>query len=179
MRLLATSFRKAVHSADDLEARGQMALAATMAGLGFGNASVHIPHANAYPIAGRVRDYRPRDYPRDEPIVPHGMAVSLTAPEAFRFTFEARPERHVRAAQLLAPDLERPNNDAEYLPAALTRIMRDIGIPNGIGGVGYDEGDVPALVEGTMKQQRLLDTAPRPVTEDDAASILSRSLSNW
>jgi alcohol dehydrogenase class IV len=179
MRLLATSFRKAVHSADDLEARGQMALAATMAGLGFGNAGVHIPHANAYPIAGRVRDYRPRDYPRDEPIVPHGMAVSLTAPEAFRFTFEARPERHVRAAQLLAPDLERPNNDAEYLPAALTRIMRDIGIPNGIGGVGYDEGDVPALVEGTMKQQRLLDTAPRPVTEDDAASILSRSLSNW
>jgi hypothetical protein len=30
-----------------------------------------------------------------------------------------------------------------------------------------------------MKQQRLLDTAPRPVTEDDAAAILSRSLSNW
>ena len=179
IRLLATSFRTAVRSADDLEARGQMALAATMAGLGFGNAGVHIPHANAYPIAGRVRDYRPKDYPRDEPIVPHGMAVSLTAPAAFRFTFEARPERHVRAAQLLAPDLERPNDDAEYLPAALTRIMRDIGIPNGIGGVGYHEGDVPALVEGTMKQQRLLDTAPRPVTEDDLASILSRSLSNW
>ena len=41
---------------------------------------VHIPHANAYPIAGRVRDYRPPGYPEDEPIVPHGMAVSLTAP---------------------------------------------------------------------------------------------------
>jgi hydroxyacid-oxoacid transhydrogenase len=57
--------------------------------------------------------------------------------------------------------------------------MRDIGIPNGIGGVGYDEGDVGDLVEGTMKQQRLLETAPRPVTEDDAAAILSRSVSNW
>ena len=179
MRLLAGSFRPAVRDGDDLEARGHMALAATMAGLGFGNAGVHIPHANAYPIAGRVKDFRPEGYPKDEPIVPHGMAVSLTAPEAFRFTFEARPERHLRAAELLAPDLDRPGDEAEYLPAVLTQLMRDIGIPNGIGGVGYDEGDVGDLVEGTMKQQRLLDTAPRPVTEDDAAAILSRSVSNW
>ncbi|HZB58337.1 MAG TPA: iron-containing alcohol dehydrogenase, partial [Actinomycetota bacterium] len=127
----------------------------------------------------RVKDFRPDGYPEDEPIVPHGMAVSLTAPEAFRFTFEARPERHVHAAELLAPGLDRPGDAAEYLPAALNQLMRDIGIPNGIGGVGYDEGDVPDLVEGTMKQQRLLDTAPRPVTEDDAAAILSRSLENW
>jgi hydroxyacid-oxoacid transhydrogenase len=179
LRLLATSFRTAVRNGDDVAARGQMALAATMAGLGFGNAGVHIPHANAYPIAGRVKDFRPKDYPQDEPIVPHGMAVSLTAPEAFRFTFKARPERHVRAAELLAPDLERPGDDAEFLPAVLNRLMRDIDIPNGIGAVGYDEGDIPGLVEGTMKQQRLLDTAPRPVSEDHAAAILSRSLSNW
>ena len=179
LRLLAGSFRDAVRDGDDLEARGRMALAATMAGLGFGNAGVHIPHANAYPIAGRVKDFRPGGYPDGEPIVPHGMAVSLTAPEAFRFTFEACPERHVRAAELLAPGLERPGDDAEYLPAALTRLMRDVGIPNGIGGVGYDEADVPDLAEGAMKQQRLLDTAPRPVTEDDVAAILTRSLSNW
>ena len=97
MRLLAGSFRDAVRDGDDLEARGRMALAATHGRLGFGNAGVHIPHANAYPIAGRVKDFRPDGYPEDEPIVPHGMAVSLTAPEAFRFTFEACPERHVRA----------------------------------------------------------------------------------
>ena len=33
-------------------------------GSGFGNAGVHIPHANAYPIAGRVRDFRPGGLPR-------------------------------------------------------------------------------------------------------------------
>ena len=98
------AFRRAVHHGDDREARQQMALAATFAGLGFGNAGVHIPHANAYPIAGRVKDFRPEGYPGDEPMVPHGMAVSLTAPEAFRWTFEASPERHLRAAALLAPD---------------------------------------------------------------------------
>jgi alcohol dehydrogenase class IV len=136
---------------------------------------VHIPHANAYPIAGRVRDYRPAGYP-DAPLVPHGMAVALTAPEAFRFTFEADPDRHVRAARLLDPSVA-PGPDA--LPTVLTSLMRDIGIPNGLASVGYGAGDVDDLVEGTMKQQRLLATAPRPVTEDDAALILRESLELW
>ena len=74
-----------------------MALAATFAGLGFGNAGVHVPHANAYPIAGRVRDYRPAGYPDAEAIVPHGMAVSLTAPEAFRVHLRCRPPAHTCA----------------------------------------------------------------------------------
>jgi alcohol dehydrogenase class IV len=61
----------------------------------------------------------------------------------------------------------------------VTALMRDIDIPNGIGAVGYDEGDVGDLVEGTMKQQRLLATAPKDVTEDDVAGIFRRSLSLW
>ncbi|MET8048273.1 hydroxyacid-oxoacid transhydrogenase [Streptosporangium sp. NPDC005286] len=177
--LLAQSFRTAVRDGDDVEARGRMALAATFAGLGFGNAGVHIPHANAYPIAGRVRDFHPEGYPAGEPMVPHGMAVALTAPEAFRFTFEAQPERHLRAAELLDPSAARPDDLSEYLPGVLTRLMRDIGLPGGIGGVGYTEADVPALAEGAMKQQRLLSTAPRPVTEGDLTKILTRSIALW
>ena len=179
LRLLATSFRRAVAHGDDEEARTQMSLAATFAGMGFGNAGVHIPHANAYPVAGRVRDFHPEGYPDDHPMVPHGMAVALTAPEAFRVTFDADPERHVRAAEMLAPGADRPDDVRELLPTVLTDLMRDIGIPNGLGAVGYGEDDVPALVEGTLKQQRLLATAPKEVTEDDAAAILSRSLELW
>lgn len=179
LSLLAGSFRRAVRDGDDMDARMQMSMAATFAGMGFGNAGVHIPHANAYPIAGRVKDYRPEGYPQDEPMVPHGMSVSLTAVEAFRFTFSAAPERHLRAAELLAPGLDRTSDPAEQLPAALVQLMRDIGIPNGIGGVGYDESDVEDLVEGAMKQQRLLAVAPRPVSEDDVAGIFVRSLSVW
>ncbi len=175
--LIATSFRAAVHDGDNARARGDMALAATFAGLGFGNAGVHIPHANAYPIAGQVGDFHPDGYPRDEPMVPHGMSVALTAPEAFRFTFDAAPDRHVRAAGLLSPGAE--GDPAGLLPSALLSLMRDVGLPNGIGGVGYGEGDVPDLVEGAMKQQRLLATSPKPVTEDDVAEIMHRSLSNW
>jgi hydroxyacid-oxoacid transhydrogenase len=178
LSLLSGAFRRAVRDGDDRQAREDMALAATFAGLGFGNAGVHIPHANAYPIAGRVRDFRPDGYPHDHAMVPHGMAVSLTAPEAFRFTFDAAPERHLRAARLLAPAAEGAA-DADLLPSVLVGLMRDIGIPDGIGAVGYDEGDIPDLVDGTMQQQRLLATAPKPVTEDDVAAVYRRSIDLW
>ena len=178
MSLLATSFRTAVHHGDDETARGQMALAATFAGMGFGNAGVHIPHANAYPVAGRVRDFHPDGYPADEPMVPHGMAVALTAPEAFRFTFDASPERHLRAAELLGGG-DRPADDRDVLPQVLTALMRDVGIPNGLSAVGYTRADVPDLVEGAAKQQRLLATAPKDVTEDDLAAILAASMELW
>lgn len=177
MSLLATSFRRAVHHGDDGAARHDMALASTFAGLGFGNAGVHVPHANAYPIAGQVESFRPDGYDADHAMVPHGMAVSLTAPEAFRWSFEASPERHLRAAELLEPGHGGDGPDA--LPAVLARLMKDIGIPSGLAEVGYDASHVDDLVSGTMKQQRLLATAPREVTEDDVSAILTRSMELW
>lgn len=179
MTLLASAFRRAVRDGADLAAREEMALAATFAGLGFGNAGVHIPHANAYPLAGQVRDFHPDGYPAAEPLVPHGMAVALTAPEAFRFTFDADPARHLRAAELLGGTPRRPSADRDLLPQVLTELMQDIGLPNGIGAVGFTEADVPDLVDGALKQQRLLATAPLPVTADDLAAILRRSVELW
>jgi alcohol dehydrogenase class IV len=180
LKLIAESFRPAVHDgAHDLQARSNMMMAATFAGMGFGNSGVHIPHANAYPIAGMVKDFRPSGYPQDEPMVPHGMSVSLTAPEAFRFSFESAPERHLTAASLLGPDAEKQNQAGEQLPSVLIDLMRDINIPNGIGAVGYTESDIPDLVPGTMKQQRLLATCARIPTEDDIADIFAKSIENW
>ncbi|GAA4738900.1 hydroxyacid-oxoacid transhydrogenase [Nocardioides endophyticus] len=175
LSLLAGAFRTAVRDGTDSGAREQMALAATFAGLGFGNAGVHIPHANAYPIAGRVRDYRPEGYP-DEPMVPHGMAVSLTAPEAFRFTFDAAPERHLHAARLLDP---AAGDGPDALPAVLATLMRDIGLPSGLAEIGYGEADVPDLVAGAVQQQRLLATAPKSPTEEDLAAVFRRSMEHW
>ena len=179
LSLLSGSFRRAVQHGDDDQARTDMALAATFAGMGFGNAGVHVPHANGYPIAGQVTDFSPTDYPSGKAMVPHGISVSLTAPEAFRFTFPAAPERHLRAAELLAPGADRPSDPSEHLPAVLAELMRDIGLPNGIGAVGFGEGDVGALVDGAMQQQRLLATCPRDVTPDDLAGVFTRSIELW
>ncbi len=178
--LLARSLRSAVADGSDGAARSDLALAATFAGMGFGNAGVHVPHANAYPIAGRVRSFRPAGYPGAEPLVPHGMAVALTAPEAFRFTFPADPRRHVRAAELLAPPgVVLPDAAPERLPAVLRDLLRDVGLPNGLAAVGYGEGDVDDLVAGAMQQERLLATAPLPVREEDLAAVLRRSMTLW
>ena len=185
MSLLAKAFRTAVRDGSDEAARGDMALAATFAGLGFGNAGVHVPHANAYPVAGRVRDFHPIDYPSGEPMVPHGMAVALTAPEAFRWTFDSDPQRHLAAARLLDPDLgsgpgSRSGSDPrDVLPRVLVDLMRDIAMPNGLHAVGFDEGDVDDLVDGALKQQRLLATSPREVGAEDLAHIFTRSMQLW
>ncbi|WP_068251081.1 hydroxyacid-oxoacid transhydrogenase [Janibacter corallicola] len=182
MRLLAGAFRPAV--AGDDAARTDMALAATFAGMGFGNAGVHLPHAGAYPIAGRVHDldtdFRPDGYGQDHPMVPHGMSVAATAPAVFALTFEADPERHLAAASWLDPQgLDADVPGPERLPAVLRRLMRDIGQPSGLAEIGYGEADVDALVAGTMQQQRLLASVPRPVTEEDVAAVMRASMHHW
>lgn len=176
---LSRSFRKAVLTGNDLDARTDMMLAASFAGMGFGNSGVHIPHACAYPIAGRVRGYHPADYPPAEPMVPHGESVSLTAPAAFRFTFPTDPQRHVQAAEWLDPRTSELDDTRERLPNALATLMRDIGIASGLTAVGYGPRDIPDLVEGARKQQRLLSMAPRDVFGEDLENIFASSMTNW
>ncbi len=178
---VARYLRRAVLNGLDLEARVHLALAANYAGIGFGNAGVHIPHAVAYPIAGLVRDYVPAGYRSRHPLVPHGVSVILTAPAVFRFTYPTSPERHLRAAELMGAPVAGLGEAArrEALPQALIALMRDVGIPNGVTAVGYAERDVPALVEGTLRQPRLLSGAPRAVGAAELESILRDSMRYW
>jgi hydroxyacid-oxoacid transhydrogenase len=170
--------RRAVADAEDLEARGYMMLAATMAGVGFGSAGVHIPHACAYPIAALKHEYRPAGYPADHPFVPHGHSVIVTAPAAFRFTYDAAPRRHDRVAELLTGEEMGPGGP-DALPQVLRRLMRDVDAPRGVAEFGYTEQDIPALVDGALKQRRLLDVAPKPVSGDDLSHIIAASMHNW
>ena len=170
--------RRAVENGEDVEARGAMMLGASLAGIGFGSAGVHIPHACAYPIASLKHEYQPPGYDVDHAFVPHGWSVIVTAPAAFRFTYEAQPERHRQVAELLSGErIEKA--DENTLPEILIQLMKDVGAPSGVRELGYDEGDIDQLVEGATKQQRLLVGAPREVTEEDLADIIRESMENW
>jgi hydroxyacid-oxoacid transhydrogenase len=173
--------RRAVINGFDVEARTYMALAATYAGIGFGNAGVHVPHAIAYPIAGLVRSFTPPDYPQEEPIIPHGLSVVITAPAVFRWTYPASPERHVRAAQLLGGNVSGLSDAElrEVLPRTLMSLMRDTGIPNGVAELGYGTEDIRPLVEGTLKQQRLLVNCPRDVGGEEIEQVIRDSMEIW
>ena len=173
--------RRAVLNGMDVEARTYLALAATIAGIGFGNAGVHVPHAIAYPIAGGVKNFTPPDYPGDEPIIPHGLSVVITAPSTFRWTYPVNPERHLRAAQLLGVNVNGLSSAemSEALPNVLLSLMRDTGIPNGLSDLGYGGDDIPTLVEGTLKQSRLLVNCPRRAEGDDLRSVIEQSFEYW
>ncbi len=170
--------RRAVADADDVEARGAMMLGASLAGIGFGSAGVHIPHACAYPIASLKHEYVPPGYPQDHPFVPHGFSVIVSSPAAFRYTFEADPEKHRRAAELLLGE-PVPEANADTLPDALIDLMRDVGAPSGVAELGYEEEDVEQLVEGALKQQRLLVIAPREAGPNELGAIIRDSMENW
>lgn len=181
IEIIGTHLRRAVSDTGDEEARHQMMWAATLAGIAFGNAGVHVPHAMAYAVAGRVKTYRPAGYPQDHPLVPHGFAVAVNAPAAFRALAPTSPERHLEAARLLGADTSRatPDDAGEVVAAAMSALMRDIGAPNGVGGVGYAEPDVPGLVAGAAPQRRLLDNAPTEVREPELERIFHDALRCW
>jgi alcohol dehydrogenase class IV len=175
LRLVGEHLRTATHNGRDLRARYQMALASTYAGTGFGNAGTHLPHANAYPVAGQVRDYQPAGYPA-MPMVPHGQAVAATAPAVFEWTYAADPDRHLRAAELLSGATFTRTDGAQALPHVLRELMRDIEMPAGLRTFGYTEADVDALVDGTLKQTRQLAVVPRTATWAALAGIFRDSL---
>ncbi len=181
MKKLGIYLVRAVNDASDHEARDHMMVAATLAGIAFGNSGVHVPHGMSYSVAGLVRDFRPDGYPKDEPMVPHGMSVIVNAPSVFRFTAEACPERHLQGAEWLGADVRgaAPADSGEVLAKHLIKLMQATGIPNGISGVGYSEGDIGALSEGAFAQQRLLTNAPREVGKDDLGRLFRGAMRYW
>jgi hydroxyacid-oxoacid transhydrogenase len=181
IRVAAKFLPRAVENPDDIEARGRMILAASYAGVGFGNAGLHLPHGMSYPVSGMARDYRPPGYLVDGPLIPHGISVVLNAPAAFRFTGPGCPERHLRAAEFLGADVSRtkPADAGDILADQLIKIMQRLHIPNGLSAVGYTKGDIPALVEGTLPQHRVIKLSPRPVGREELTQLFEKSMVIW
>lgn len=181
LRLLGLYMTRAVADATDTQARHEVMWAATLAGIAFGNAGVHLPHGMAYSVAGLVRNYKPQSYPQHEPMVPHGMSVIVNAPSVFRRTASISPERHLEAAALLGAEIAdaQPEDAGEIIANRLIELMRKCAMPNGLGGVGYDTGDVQNLTGGAIVQQRLLTNAPMDVDEPLLAELYEGAMNYW
>lgn len=163
------------------DARGYMHLAACFAGIGFGNAGVHLPHGMSYPVSGMARDYSPDGYQTSHPIIPHGMAVALNAPAVFRFTAPANPERHLYAAKLMGADITvtDPEDAGELLAGVIIDLMQRTGMPNGLQAVGFNLDDLDQLVAGTVPQHRVTKLSPRQADAADLNLLFKDALSYW
>jgi hydroxyacid-oxoacid transhydrogenase len=181
LRIVAKYLRRAVEDPSDDVARANMILASSYAGIGFGNAGVHLPHGMSYPVSGMVRGYHAPGYAVDHPLVPHGVSVVLNAPAVFRFTAPANPERHLRAAEVLGADVSRvaPQDAGKVLADRITEFMRRLKTPNGLRALGYTTEDIPALVKGTLPQHRVTKLSPRPASEDDLARLFEMAMIAW
>ena len=181
IQMISQHLIRAIEDPSDDEARGQMLLAATFAGIGFGNAGVHLPHGMSYPVSGMVRDFFVDGYPAEHPLIPHGMSVILNAPAVFRFTAPADPERHLYAASLMGVDISqaRPEDAGELLAGAIIALMRRTGMPNGLRAVGFGPADVEHLATGTLPQHRVTKLSPRPAEAADLVQLFLNSMTIW
>ena len=180
LRMVRKYLPRAVEDPDD-EARGMMLLAASYAGVGFGNAGVHLPHGMSYPVSGMVKDYRPPGYQVDHPLVPHGVSVILNAPAVFRFTASANPERHLKAAEVLGADVAGAKSEdaGKILADTITGFMQRLNVPNGLSALGYGSSHIPALVEGTLPQHRVTKLSPRQAAREDLARLFEDAMVAW
>jgi hydroxyacid-oxoacid transhydrogenase len=181
LELVAQFLPRAVRDTTDDEARGMMLLAAAIAGIGFGNAGVHLPHAMAYPVAGMVRNYVPPGYPVRYPLIPHGISVIVHTPAVARFTAATSPVKHLRAAQALGANLHgvAARQAGDVLAERILHFMRMLDMPNGLQELGYTEADIPLLVQGALPQQRLTRLSPLPIEEKELTLLFKQSLRLW
>jgi hydroxyacid-oxoacid transhydrogenase len=181
LRLLSFYLERAVRDPSDDEARASMMLAAAFAGIGFGNAGVHLPHGMSYPVSGLVRDYRAPGYAVDHALVPHGISVVLNAPAVYRFASPACPERHLKAAEILGAKVAgaRREDAGKILADRVVELIRGLGLPNGLRALGYATEDIPRLVEGTLPQHRVTKLSPRPAGPEDLAKLFAEAMVAW
>jgi hydroxyacid-oxoacid transhydrogenase len=178
LRMVNRYLVRAVEDPSDDEARAKMILAASYAGVGFGNAGVHLPHGMSYPVSGNVRSYRTAGYSADHPLVPHGFSVILNAPAVFRFTAPSRPQRHLEAADALGANVSgaRAEDAGKILADRITWFMQRLKTPNGLREIGYTASDIPALVEGTLPQHRVTKLSPRPAGTEDLERLFEDAM---
>lgn len=177
-----------VQNPDNLEARSKMLLASSAAGMGFGNAGVHLCHGMSYPISSQVKSFRGYDDGMvDHPLIPHGLSVIVSAPSVFAYTAEADRDRHSTCARILAsareerqgkPGKTRNYNDVgTWLADEIRELCHELGVPLGLKPLGYTFADIPSLVQGTLPQHRVTKISPRqPIGEPELAYLFEQAM---
>jgi len=155
--------RVAALNGRNIEARGEMMLAALFGGVALANAGVTACHALAYPLGGMFG-------------VPHGTANALLIPHVARWNAMAAPERFADAAALLGYPQEEGEPDhvaALFCAEALDDLVDDLGLPATLDDldVGIKESHLDEMAEKAMGVARPMENNPRVMTKDDCVTI--------
>ena len=73
----------------------------------------------------------------------------------------------------------RKEDAGRVLADRITWFMQRLNVPNGLGAVGYSSSDIPALIEGTLAQERLTKLSPRAADAETLAKIFENAMTCW
>lgn len=162
LKLMSKYIQAAVHQGDDLEARSNMMLGATLAGQAFANAPVAAVHALAYPLGGHYH-------------IPHGLSNSLVLPHVMRFNIPAAAKLYAELADIIIPEkcalLNNAGEKAEAFVKYLEYLIDDLGLPTSLESVEVNKNSLAMLAKDALKQERLLINNPRSMNEQDILAI--------
>lgn len=181
LTIVGNYLERGVNDANDSRARDQLMWGATLAGIAFGNCGTHLPHAMSYGVTHLMHDIVTDGYSIESPFIPHGISVIVTAPSIFKYTAEATPERHLKAAEYLLADNKgaRPDDAGEVLAQRLIELMRATTMPNGLTAIGFAEHHVSALAASSIRQGKAIANSPRESNQHDLENLYRSALSHW
>jgi alcohol dehydrogenase class IV len=141
----------------DLEAREQMALASTYAGLAFTRANVGNVHAIAHQLGGRYH-------------TPHGLANAIMLPGVLRFSLPQAAERLARLARHVGIEGHDDASCAAHFIEAVHTLNDRLGIPRQLDALRDD--DVAALAEAACREADLNYPVPRRMSTAECEALL-------
>lgn len=161
IRLVAGSLGRAVAQGDDLEARGQVQLAAFLAGQAIDTAGTGIAHALGHALGtlGRVH---------------HGRAVGLSLAVALASNAAAAPLKHTAVARALG--LEGDNAlSATALAETYDRLLEQVGLDRDLTSLDLDPVELAAEA-ATPENAPMLASNCRSYDENELLDLCRRLL---
>ncbi|AIW13837.1 iron-containing alcohol dehydrogenase [Vibrio tubiashii] len=160
MKLIAPNLREAVNNPANQQAKEQMMLGATLAGIAFSNASVALVHGMSRPIGAHFH-------------VPHGMSNAMLLPTVTEYSIPAAKVRYAECARAmeLADTAISDDQAVERLLKELKQLNVDLGVPS-MAEFGIDHQTYLNCLE-TMAEQALASGSPNnnPRVPDKTAMI--------
>jgi alcohol dehydrogenase class IV len=164
IELIGRHLRSAVANPKNVAAIAPMAIASTIAGLSFGQASTTLVHCLAHAVGGEVD-------------VPHGLVTAILLAPVMDFNLLANPEKFARVAQAMGEHVERLTVlEAAKRSVETVRVLAgDLSIPQSLSVIGVKQEDVEPIVQIAAAEKRLAQN-PRQTSEEDIRIIIKNCL---
>ncbi len=165
IELIADNLLAAFAKPDNMEARFNMALGAMLAGLAFASGGLGIVHGLSNLMGIKYN-------------MTHGRSNAVILPYVVEYNRIANVIKFAEVAEAMGANTEGLTDyeAAEELAPLIFRYLDDLQIPANLSAYGITEKDLPGLVDGTMKVNRLFVPNPRLPNKDDVRGIFEQAL---